>query len=367
MTAAPSTSQRYLVGLWTEEDDILRATRAATDAGLPVYDVYTPYAVHGLDEAQKLPRSKVTWIAFFGGLAGFLTASFLQIYTQSVTTPFLSGWPLIIGGKPFLPLPAFVPVWFELTVLFAGLSTAAGMFVVNGLYPGKKARLLIDGVTNDRFAIAFDPSARGFDEAAVRAFLDREHAADVTWVDESPADDSAKRFFVRALGGLGGALAVGAAVWLALNAPHKEAAPEAPPAPPAKPIVLLTEAELQGVDHDEKLVAAGLIKFTSTCVACHGDKGEGKVGPNLTDKFWLHGKGTLADIYATIAKGVPEKGMPAWGAMMTPEDVKALAAYVGSIRGKNLPGKAPQGEAVEGVAGDATPTAAPAPTPTAAP
>ena len=185
MHAQPKQPSTFLVGIFTEEDQIMAVTQAATAAGLPVHDTYTPYAVHGLDRAQKLPRSKVTFVAFFGGMCGFLTAGLLQIYTQGITTPFLSGWPLNIGGKPYLPWTAFVPVFFELTVLFAGLSTAVGMFAINGLFPGKKAKLLIDGVTNDRFAIAIDPTGKNYDEAQVRALFAAHEAAEVAFIGES--------------------------------------------------------------------------------------------------------------------------------------------------------------------------------------
>ncbi len=370
MTESSTSPRRYLVAIFTEEEQILSATRAATDAGLPVHDTFTPYAVHGLDHAQKLPRSKVTFIAFFGGMLGFLTAGCLQIYTQGVTTPLLSGWPLVIGGKPFLPFPAFVPVFFELTVLFAGLSTAFGMFAVNGLYPGKKARLLIDGVTNDRFALAFDPNGKGFDEGAIASLAQSHHVAELAWVDEAPAGEGPRKTLIKL--GMAGTLvlALVAGIWAAVNAPHHEA--EAPVvAAPAAPIVLLTEAELSAVAADAAVIANGEAKFKANCVVCHGEKAEGKVGPNLTDKFWIHGKGTLADIYATVAKGVLEKGMPSWATMLPPADVKAVVIYVGTLRGKNVPGKEPQGEAVE-MPTSATPAAVPAapvapaePTPTA--
>ncbi len=360
MPASPS--RRFLVAIFAEEDDILSATRAATDAQFPVYDAFTPYAVHGLDVAQKLPRSKVTWIAFFGGLVGFLTASFLQTYTQGVTTGALSGWPLIIGGKPFLPWPAFVPVWFELTVLFAGLSAAGGMFIVNGLYPGKKPRLLIDGVTNDRFALAFDPQGSGFDEAKVRGLMAAHHVAEIAWVDEvATSMDGALRLFKRVALVCSGIVVIAVGIWAAVNAPHRE--PEAPVLAAApKPIVLLTETELSAVAADAKLIAAGEAKFHTTCAVCHGEKAEGKVGPNLTDKFWIHGKGTLADIYATIAQGVLEKGMPSWALTLQPDELKALAIYIGTLRGRNVPGKEPQGNPVElpiatSPAAAATPTA----------
>lgn len=188
MSSAPSTTtsattKRFLVGIFDEEDQILDVTKAATDQGLPVHDTYTPYAVHGLDHAQKLPRSKLTFVTFGGALTGLSIAVFLQVYSQVIETPFLSGWPINIGGKPYLSGPAFVPVAFELTVLIAGLSTAVGLFAMCGLYPGKKAEIVLPRITDDRFAIALDPTGPGFDEAKVRTLLQQHGAAEVSWVE----------------------------------------------------------------------------------------------------------------------------------------------------------------------------------------
>ena len=184
-SSKPKELKRYLVATFAEEDQILSVTRAATDAGLPVHDTFTPYAVHGLDAAQKLPRSPLTFVCFFGGMLGFLTAITLQSYTQHIVTPLLSGWPLNVGGKPTLPLTAFVPVCFELTVLFGGLTSAAALLAVCGLFPGRKAPLHIDGVTNDRFAIALDPQGARYDEAAARDLFHRHGALEVSFVGEN--------------------------------------------------------------------------------------------------------------------------------------------------------------------------------------
>jgi hypothetical protein len=182
---APTQPKLFLVGVFAREDAIISVTRAATDAGLPVHDTFTPYAVHGLDAAQKLPRSKLTFVCGAGGALGFCTSFFLQSYTQGIETPVLSGWPINVGGKPFLPWPAFVPVLFELTVLFAGLISAAGLLAFCGLFPGKKPRLLIDGVTDDRFAIALDPAGKGFDEAQARALFASHGAVDVSYLGDN--------------------------------------------------------------------------------------------------------------------------------------------------------------------------------------
>lgn len=130
---------------------------------------------------------------------------------------------------------------------------------------------------------------------------------------------------------------------------------------------VLTEAELAAAVADKATVDAGAAKFKEVCVACHGDKAEGKIGPNLTDKYWLHGKGNLADIYTTIAKGVPEKGMPTWSRNLKPAELKNVAAFVGSLRNTNVAGKAPQGNPVEDVAATPTPAPAPAAAPAPAP
>lgn len=106
---------------------------------------------------------------------------------------------------------------------------------------------------------------------------------------------------------------------------------------------VVDEETLRALTNDAVTLAAGEALFRTNCVACHGDQGEGKIGPNLTDGYWLHG-GTLVDIHRTIDQGVPEKGMLAWGKTLAPEDVRRLAAYVGSRSGLDLPGLPPQGD-----------------------
>ncbi len=90
-------------------------------------------------------------------------------------------------------------------------------------------------------------------------------------------------------------------------------------------------------------VAAGAAVFKQNCIACHADHGQGNIGPNLTDNFWLHG-GRGVDIHHTITEGVPAKGMPTWGPVLGEGTVRNLTAFVLSLRGRNLPGKPPQGE-----------------------
>jgi len=83
--------------------------------------------------------------------------------------------------------------------------------------------------------------------------------------------------------------------------------------------------------------------FATRCAACHGDRGQGIIGPNLTDEYWLHG-GRLTEIHRTIREGVPEKGMVPWKEQLQPAELSAVAAFVGTLRGSNPPNpKPPQG------------------------
>jgi len=99
---------------------------------------------------------------------------------------------------------------------------------------------------------------------------------------------------------------------------------------------------------DAKGIADGKKIFTGTCFPCHGQQGEGNaVGPNLTDKYWLHG-GSLGEVFHTITVGVPDKGMQAWGKTFSPTDVRNLASFILSLQGTNpANAKAPQGNLYE--------------------
>jgi len=97
---------------------------------------------------------------------------------------------------------------------------------------------------------------------------------------------------------------------------------------------------------DPVAVEAGAEVFRTTCAACHGQRGEGLVGPNLTDRYWIHGAGA-EKILEAITNGFPAKGMPPWAAVLGPERTARVAAYVLSLEGTNVPGKEPQGELVE--------------------
>jgi cytochrome c oxidase cbb3-type subunit 3 len=83
--------------------------------------------------------------------------------------------------------------------------------------------------------------------------------------------------------------------------------------------------------------------FVERCVTCHADRGQGQIGPNLTDGYWIHGGGKLMDIYNVVNEGVQTKGMPTWGRQLSPIELQKVVGYVGTLRGTNIPGKKPEG------------------------
>jgi hypothetical protein len=166
-------ARRTLIGVFEREEDILAATAAARREGLAILDVYTPYAVHGLDQAMGLQPSRLPWVCFALGLVGATFKVWFEYWTTAVS------WPLNVGGKPWNSWPAFVPVTFEVMVLFAGVSTVLAFFLVARLRPGRRAVLVHPRVTDDRFVLVLDQRDATFDLRRVRRLLERHHAVEI--------------------------------------------------------------------------------------------------------------------------------------------------------------------------------------------
>lgn len=99
---------------------------------------------------------------------------------------------------------------------------------------------------------------------------------------------------------------------------------------------------------DKEMMIAAKKHFATKCAACHGQEGQGVIGPNLADKFWIYSKGDMEGILKAIREGFLEKGMPGWKDMIPAKDQPYLAAYVIGFRGTNpANAKPPQGKEVE--------------------
>jgi cytochrome c oxidase cbb3-type subunit 3 len=112
----------------------------------------------------------------------------------------------------------------------------------------------------------------------------------------------------------------------------------------ANPLVPPTPATLLAGARDPAVLDKGAARFSRTCSPCHGSQAQGLIGPNLTDDRWIHG-GTVEQIFQSIAKGWPAKGMPPWGRALKPDELSALVSYLRSLQGSNPPnGRPPEGD-----------------------
>jgi len=123
----------------------------------------------------------------------------------------------------------------------------------------------------------------------------------------------------------------------------------------AKQEYLATQAnqiDESSVEVNPAMVAAGKVVFLEHCAVCHGNAGEGGIGPNMADDYWLHG-GEIKDIFRTVKYGVPDKGMVPWEQTLSPGQIAEVSNFIVTLRGTNPPNaKAPQGEKVEYGAGE---------------
>ncbi len=121
--------RRFHAVVFTGPEEVLSAVRGLRGAGYDIANVHSPFPVHGLMEAMGVSESRIPWGTFVGGALGCTTAFVLQIWTHT------TAWPLNIGGKSDLALPALVPVAFELTILFAAFATFFLLLGRAGLLP----------------------------------------------------------------------------------------------------------------------------------------------------------------------------------------------------------------------------------------
>jgi hypothetical protein len=169
----------YLVATFSDPDKLVRAVAPVRRENFRIFDVYSPFPIHGLDVAMGIRPTRLPWVTLLAGLTGLTLALTFQFYTQVLD------FPLNVGGKPDNSTLAFVPISFELTVLFGGLCTAAALLLRAKLYPGKRARLIAGGITNDTFALVLRKPLEPFDTRRACKILEDCGASEV---EEKEAD-----------------------------------------------------------------------------------------------------------------------------------------------------------------------------------
>lgn len=167
-------NKEVLYGLYDDETILLKAVHKAKDEHLDIMDVYSPFPVHGLDPALGLEESRLHIAGFIYGAIGTLTAFLFMTWV------FTRDWPIIFGGKPYFSAPAFIPITFELTVLFASIGMVVSFYTVCGMAPGVVNPTLDDRITDNKFCIAFNTTGATADFTdKLKAFLSNTGASEV--------------------------------------------------------------------------------------------------------------------------------------------------------------------------------------------
>jgi Alternative complex III, ActD subunit len=174
-----------LYGVMAEFDDttaLVDAARRTYDEGYRKFDTYSPFPIHDVFHAMHLRDRRIDLIVLIGGITGLCTGLGLQIWISAIA------YPLNIGGRPYISWPMFIPVTFELTILFAAFAAVFGMLGLNGLpmpyHPVFNVERFTAHASQDRFFLAIEASDAKFDRDGTRAFLQRLGAKEINDVEE---------------------------------------------------------------------------------------------------------------------------------------------------------------------------------------
>jgi hypothetical protein len=142
--------KKYAVAVYNDEAVLFPAVKNVRKKGYKIHDVFTPFAVHGLDEALGYKTSDLHVAGFIYGITGTSTALGFMGWI------FTTEWPQNFGGKPHFPLPAFIPIVFELTVLFAAVGMVLTFCYLCQIMPGVKKHLFHPRQTDDKFVMTIE-------------------------------------------------------------------------------------------------------------------------------------------------------------------------------------------------------------------
>lgn len=162
---------KYVLGHFDDPDMLMHGIDKLQKNNISIYDVFTPFPIHGIENKLGIKRSRLPIAAFLFGITGTITA-FTMVYYMLV-----HDWPMNIGGKPAFAFPDFIPVMFELTVLFCAFGMVFTFFYANHLFPGRAPRVMDLRATDDRFVIAIDAKAN--DVNAVDSVLKEAGAVEI--------------------------------------------------------------------------------------------------------------------------------------------------------------------------------------------
>lgn len=165
--------KKFVVGCFYDEQVLFPAVKQVRKAGYKIHDVYTPFPIHGLDAAMGLRDTSLHTAGFIYGITGTTVA------LSFITWVFTTDWPMNIGGKPFFALPAWIPITFELTVLFAAVGMVLTFCYLCQLAPFVKKDHFHLRATDDTFVMAIECTDKT-NEADVHQFLASVGAAEIS-------------------------------------------------------------------------------------------------------------------------------------------------------------------------------------------
>ena len=167
------SGKKYSVGIYEHEDTVKTAVKALQDGGVKIHEVYSPYAIHGMEDILGYKLSRLPKAAFLFGLMGTTLALTMLYYMMGYD------WPMIIGGKNFAALPPFIPVTFELTVLLSAFGMVFTFFIASDLKPWANPKIYDIRITLDKFAIAIDLDKNTKSQSEIDAILNSSGASEV--------------------------------------------------------------------------------------------------------------------------------------------------------------------------------------------
>ena len=207
-----------LLAEFNDPDSLLSAARTVRDTGVQSWDSYSPFPVHGIDQAMGIRRSGLAWLVLGAGVTGGIVALLMQWWMNAVD------YPLNISGKPLFSLPANIPVAFELIVLFAAFTAFLGALALNGLprfnNPLFSSRRFAR-VTSDRFFIGVDADDPAYDEARFQEIFQAAGATAVERV-EAPREQPRIPLAVHLFGMAAFTVALVPLLWIAADRRTKD-------------------------------------------------------------------------------------------------------------------------------------------------
>jgi hypothetical protein len=166
-------NKNFVLGVFSDEDVLLNAVSSVRGKGVKIHEVYSPFPVHGLDEALGYKRTRLPIAAFLFGLTGTSLALFTQIWMLGYD------WPMIIGGKNHASLPPFIPVTFEFTVLLSAFGMVITFLIVSDMKPYKWPRQYDIRSTDDKHIMAVDLDSNKLSKDEIRRILKDSGATEV--------------------------------------------------------------------------------------------------------------------------------------------------------------------------------------------